>query len=151
MQRITHLNNLQLEKKIDYIKHAKISPSKQFLLLGFSKNHTDDLLEAAHYWSRLHLQMSKAEKSKANRLTFPTQCLYLKFLLSLMQKTTCSKRIKFSFPVSKHMGPNNPKTPFPTFPCWGSWPDYKERTERSCHDSRTSSTLLSLWKHNPEQ
>lgn len=62
-QRIPHLNNPQSEKKRDYIKHAKISPNKQFLLLGSSKNHTDILLEATHYWSHFPLQMAKAEKS----------------------------------------------------------------------------------------
>lgn len=82
MQRVTPLNNLQSEKKIGYIKHAQISPNKQFLLLASSKKHTDILLEAAHCWSHFNLQMAKAEKSKANRLTFPTWCLCLKFVKS---------------------------------------------------------------------
>lgn len=38
MQRITHLNNLQSEKKMDVIQHAKISPNKQFLLLLLLKS-----------------------------------------------------------------------------------------------------------------
>ena len=150
MQRITHLNNLQSEKKIDYIRHAKISPNKQFLLLV--------LLKKPHRWfvagcPLLELlrfaDVQSRDMSNENRLTFPTRCLHLKFPFSLMQNPTRSKRIKFPIPVSKHMGPNNPQTPFPTFPCWESWPAYKERTERSCHDSRTSSTLSSLWKHKP--
>lgn len=83
--------------------------------------------------------------SNENRLTFPTRFLYLKFPFSLMQKPTCSKRIKFPIPVSKDIGPKNPQTPFPSFSCWESWPAFTERTERNCHDWRTRSTLFSLW------
>lgn len=149
MQGITHLNNLQSENKIDYIWYTKISPNKQFLLLL--------LLKKPHRWfvagcPLLELlrfaDVQGRDMSNENRLTFPTWCLYLKFLFSIMQNLTWTKRIKFPVPVSKHTGPNNPKTSFPTFLCWESWPAHKERRERSCHDSGTSSTLFLLRMHN---
>lgn len=114
---ISHLTNLQLEKKIDYIRHAKISPNKQFLL--------SLLLKKPHRWFAVGCPLLKLlcfadvqsrDMSNENRLTFPTQCLYLKFPFSLMRKPALSKKIKFPIPVSKHIGPNNSHTPFSHIP-----------------------------------
>lgn len=150
MQRITHLNNLQSEKKIDSIRHAKISPNMWFLLLLFLKKTHRWFVAGCPLLELLRFaDVQSRDMSNENRLTFPTRCFYLKFPFKSYAKTYASKRIKFPIPVSKHTGPNNPRTPFPTFPCWGSWPAYKEKPQRSCHDSRTSSTLFSLWKHHP--
>lgn len=149
MQRITHLNNLQSEKKIDYIRHAKIPPNKQFLLLLLLKKTDRWFVAGCPLLELLWFADVQSRDTSNEKTDIPNPMPLSQVSICFMQKPSHSKRIKFPIPVSKHMGPNNPKTPFPTFPCWESCPAYKERTERSCHDWWTSSTLFSLWKHNP--